>query len=78
MLTGIIVFCISFGVVLSQLGEQAHTMVNFFYIMDQVIMRLVMLIMWYTFMLIAGKKQNWNENTLSLILFFILTNVILF
>ncbi|VDK86712.1 unnamed protein product, partial [Onchocerca ochengi] len=44
---GVIVFCISFGIVLSQLGEQAQTMVNFFAIMDQVIMRLVMLIMWY-------------------------------
>ncbi|MCP9263933.1 Glutamate transporter protein [Dirofilaria immitis] len=56
---GVIVFCISFGIVLSQLGEQAQTMVDFFSIMDQVIMRLVMLIMWYSpigiMCLITGK-----------------------
>uniref|UniRef100_A0A915Q5L2 Amino acid transporter n=1 Tax=Setaria digitata TaxID=48799 RepID=A0A915Q5L2_9BILA len=56
---GVIVFCISFGIVLSQLGEQARTMVDFFSIMDQVIMRLVMIIMWYSpigiMCLIAGK-----------------------
>ncbi|VDM99003.1 unnamed protein product [Thelazia callipaeda] len=45
---GIIVFSISFGIVLSQLGEQARTMVEFFSVMDQVIMRLVMIIMWYS------------------------------
>ncbi|VDO29537.1 unnamed protein product, partial [Brugia timori] len=56
---GVIVFCISFGIVLSQLGEQAQTMVDFFSIMDQVIMKLVMLIMWYSpvgiMCLITGK-----------------------
>ncbi|EFO20618.1 excitatory amino acid transporter [Loa loa] len=56
---GVIVFCISFGIVLSQMGEQAQTMVDFFSIMDQVIMKLVMLIMWYSpigiMCLITGK-----------------------
>uniref|UniRef100_A0A0M3HUC3 Amino acid transporter n=1 Tax=Ascaris lumbricoides TaxID=6252 RepID=A0A0M3HUC3_ASCLU len=41
---GIIVFCIAFGIVVSQLGEQGRLMVDFFVIMDQVIMRLVMMI----------------------------------
>uniref|UniRef100_A0A915ATV9 Amino acid transporter n=2 Tax=Parascaris univalens TaxID=6257 RepID=A0A915ATV9_PARUN len=45
---GIIVFCIAFGIVVSQLGEQGRLMVDFFVIMDQVIMRLVMMIMWYS------------------------------
>ncbi|VDN60422.1 unnamed protein product [Dracunculus medinensis] len=45
---GIIVFCIAFGIVLSQLGEQARVMVEFFAVMDQVIMKLVMMVMWYS------------------------------
>ncbi|CAG9533714.1 unnamed protein product [Cercopithifilaria johnstoni] len=56
---GVIVFCISFGIVLSQLGEQAYTVVNFFSILDKVIMKLVMYIMWYSpigiMCLVAGK-----------------------
>ncbi|KAL3094992.1 hypothetical protein niasHS_006343 [Heterodera schachtii] len=45
---GIIVFCISFGIVISQLGAQARIMVDFFAVLDLVIMRLVSLIMWYS------------------------------
>ncbi|VDK46528.1 unnamed protein product [Anisakis simplex] len=45
---GIIVFCIAFGIVVSQLGEEARLMVEFFVIMDQVIMKLVMTVMWYS------------------------------
>uniref|UniRef100_A0A914WFI4 Amino acid transporter n=1 Tax=Plectus sambesii TaxID=2011161 RepID=A0A914WFI4_9BILA len=56
---GIIVFCIGFGIVISQLGEQARVMVDFFVILDAIIMRLVSVIMWYSpfgiFCLIVGK-----------------------
>jgi solute carrier family 1 (high affinity glutamate transporter) protein 2 len=45
---GIIVFCIGFGIVVSQLGERAQIMVDFFSALDQVIMRLVSYIMWYS------------------------------
>lgn len=43
---GIIVFCIGFGIVVSQLGDSARIMVDFFSALDQVIMRLVSYIMW--------------------------------
>ncbi|CAI2357037.1 unnamed protein product [Caenorhabditis sp. 36 PRJEB53466] len=45
---GVIVFCIAIGISLSQLGEEAHVMVQFFVIMDKVIMKLVMTVMWYS------------------------------
>uniref|UniRef100_A0A183BUK9 Amino acid transporter n=1 Tax=Globodera pallida TaxID=36090 RepID=A0A183BUK9_GLOPA len=45
---GVIVFCISFGIVISQLGERARIMVDFFAVLDLVIMRLVSIIMWYS------------------------------
>ena len=37
--TGIIVFCTGFGVVISYLGEKARIVVDFFIILDAVIMR---------------------------------------
>lgn len=56
---GVIVFCIGVGIVLSQLGEEAEPVVNIFVIMDKVIMKLVMMTMWYSpigiMCLIAGK-----------------------
>jgi solute carrier family 1 (high affinity glutamate transporter) protein 2 len=45
---GIIVFCIAFGIVLSQLGDEARVMLDFFSVLDKVIMRLVSYIMWYS------------------------------
>uniref|UniRef100_A0A915NK54 Amino acid transporter n=1 Tax=Meloidogyne floridensis TaxID=298350 RepID=A0A915NK54_9BILA len=45
---GLIVFCIAFGIVLSQLGPRGRPMVDFFAILDLVSMRLVSLIMWYS------------------------------
>lgn len=49
MLLGIIIFCIGFGIIISQLGENARVMVEFFSVLDQVIMKLVSYIMMYTF-----------------------------
>lgn len=45
---GVIIFCIAFGIVVGQMGDQGKVMVDFFVIMDQVIMKLVMMIMWYS------------------------------
>ncbi|KAH7714715.1 glutamate transporter protein [Aphelenchoides avenae] len=45
---GIIVFCIAFGIVLSQFGEEAGAMLEFFVILDKVIMKLVSYVMWYS------------------------------
>lgn len=44
---GIIVFCIAVGIVLSQMQEEANAMVQFFVVLDKVIMKLVMTVMWY-------------------------------
>ncbi|KAK0392987.1 hypothetical protein QR680_000007 [Steinernema hermaphroditum] len=45
---GVIVFCIGFGIMVSQLGEEAQIIVDFFVAMDKVIMGLVMIVMWYS------------------------------
>lgn len=44
---GIIVFCTGFGIVISQLGDRARIIVDFFVILEAVIMRLVETLMWY-------------------------------
>ncbi|CAD5212045.1 unnamed protein product [Bursaphelenchus okinawaensis] len=45
---GIIIFCIGFGIVVSQLGDEARVMVDFFSVMDKVIMQLVGYVMIYS------------------------------
>uniref|UniRef100_A0A0M3I9M6 Amino acid transporter n=1 Tax=Ascaris lumbricoides TaxID=6252 RepID=A0A0M3I9M6_ASCLU len=44
---GIIVFCTGFGIVISKLGERARILVDFFVILDAVIMRWVEALMWF-------------------------------
>ncbi|VDM62765.1 unnamed protein product [Angiostrongylus costaricensis] len=51
---GIIVFCTGFGIVISQLGERARIVVDFFVILDAVIMRWVETLMCYVFTVLAG------------------------
>lgn len=59
---GIIVFCIAFGIIIGQLGEQARVMYDFFMALNEVIMRLVGIMMWYSpfgiMCLIAGKIMS--------------------
>uniref|UniRef100_A0AC34QTV8 Amino acid transporter n=1 Tax=Panagrolaimus sp. JU765 TaxID=591449 RepID=A0AC34QTV8_9BILA len=43
---GLIVFCTGFGIVLSILGDQARLMINFFIVLDAVIMRWISALMW--------------------------------
>uniref|UniRef100_A0A914V1G1 Amino acid transporter n=1 Tax=Plectus sambesii TaxID=2011161 RepID=A0A914V1G1_9BILA len=43
---GIIVCCTGFGIIISQLGEQGRLMVDFFIILDAIIMRGVAVVMW--------------------------------
>lgn len=45
---GIIVFCVAFGIVCGQLGTEAETMIRFFVIMNEIVMRLVIICMWYS------------------------------
>ena len=43
---GIIFFCLAFGTVLGSLGPTGRPLVNLFSIVDRVIMKMVLLIMW--------------------------------
>jgi len=43
---GIIVFCIAFGVIIGKMGEQAQVMIDFFQCLNEVVMKLVWIIMW--------------------------------
>jgi len=45
---GIIVFSISIGIILGKMGEKAKTFVEFTSILNEVVMKLVILVMWYS------------------------------
>jgi len=44
--TGLICFCIGFGIVLSRLNEKAPLLIQFFGELSEIVMALVNLIMW--------------------------------
>ncbi|XP_064595453.1 excitatory amino acid transporter-like [Liolophura sinensis] len=56
---GIITFCIAFGILISRMGEKARIMVEFFTVLNDIVMQLVVIIMWYSpfgiMFLIIGK-----------------------
>lgn len=41
-----IVFCIAFGVVIGQMGDRAKVMFDFFQVFNEIIMKLINIIMW--------------------------------
>ena len=43
---GLIVFCIAFGIIIGQLEEKGKLMVDFFVVLNEIVMRLVFIIMW--------------------------------
>ena len=43
---GIIFFCLTFGTVLGSLGKKGRVVIDFFHIIDEVIMKMVYGIMW--------------------------------
>lgn len=45
---GLIVFCTAFGIICGQLGQEADTMIRFFVILNEIVMRLVVICMWYS------------------------------
>ena len=55
---GIIFFCLVFGSVLGSLGKKASSVINFFSIIDEAIMKMVYGIMWYVGSLKAIKLDN--------------------
>lgn len=44
--TGLIGFFIAFGIAMGKMGEQAKLMVEFFSILNEIVMKLVIMIMW--------------------------------
>ncbi|CAK5041929.1 unnamed protein product [Meloidogyne enterolobii] len=76
---GIIVFCTGFGIVISQLGERAKIIVEFFIILEAVIMQLVGIFMWLTPLgivsLIAGNLLELTNlsDTAAILLLYVFT-----
>ncbi|GFS13812.1 amino acid transporter [Elysia marginata] len=56
---GIITFCTAFGILISNMGSRAQIMLDFFTVLNEIIMKMVILVMWYSpigiMFLIAGK-----------------------
>ncbi|XP_010178629.1 PREDICTED: excitatory amino acid transporter 3-like, partial [Mesitornis unicolor] len=64
---GLIVFCLIFGMVIGNMGEQGQVLMDFFNALNEATMRIVQIIMWYMpigiVFLIAGKiieVDNWE------------------
>ena len=59
---GLIVFCTAFGIICGQLAEEGDTMVRFFVILNEIVMRIVLIVMWYSpigiMSLIIGKIMS--------------------
>ncbi|KAJ9593253.1 hypothetical protein L9F63_015199, partial [Diploptera punctata] len=59
---GMIVFCLAFGLLAGQMGAKARLMVDFFVVLNDIIMKLVGVVMWYSpfgiLCLIAGKIMS--------------------
>jgi Na+/H+-dicarboxylate symporter len=43
---GLIIFCLTFGLMVGQLGPEGKTMTDFFSILNDIVMRMVEIIMW--------------------------------
>ncbi|KAK6013171.1 hypothetical protein OSTOST_21571, partial [Ostertagia ostertagi] len=47
LISGLIIFCIVMGIVISRLGKQARPLAKFFMALDAVITRMVLIVMWF-------------------------------
>ncbi|XP_043220837.1 excitatory amino acid transporter-like [Amphibalanus amphitrite] len=45
---GLIIFCVGFGLIAGQMGPQGKLMVDFFLILNEITMKMVCIIMWYS------------------------------
>ncbi|XP_075531837.1 excitatory amino acid transporter-like [Dermacentor variabilis] len=66
---GLIVFCIAFGIIAGQMGPDAELMVQFFSSLNEIIMKIVYLVMWYSpfgiMSLIIGKIMSIKDLALT-------------
>lgn len=44
---GLIVFCLTFGVIIGRMGEEGRILVNFFVAANEAVMKMVYIIIWY-------------------------------
>ncbi|XP_041354085.1 excitatory amino acid transporter 2-like isoform X3 [Gigantopelta aegis] len=62
---GLISFCTVFGILMSKMAEKAKLMVDFFAVLNEIIMRIVLLVMWYSpigiLFLIVGKILSLDD-----------------
>lgn len=51
VLVGLIGFFVAFGICMGKMGEKAKLMVDFFSVLNEIVMKLVGMIMWSVFMI---------------------------
>ncbi|XP_070573038.1 excitatory amino acid transporter-like [Ptychodera flava] len=79
---GLIVFCITFGVLMAKMGKKAHVMCQFFMILNDIVMQMVLIVMWYSpvgiMSLIAAKLLSMGdlESVLAQLGMYMLTVII--
>ncbi|XP_070572982.1 excitatory amino acid transporter-like [Ptychodera flava] len=79
---GLIVFCIAFGVLMAKMGKKAHVMCQFFMILNDIVMQMVLIVMWYSpvgiMSLIAAKLLSMGdlESVLAQLGMYMLTVII--
>lgn len=47
ILIGLITFCCAFGITIGTMGQRAEPMLHFFLILNEIVMKLIKLVMWY-------------------------------
>lgn len=66
---GLIVFCIAFGIITGQMGPDGELMTQFFMSLNEIIMKIVVLVMWYSpfgiMSLIIGKIMSIKDMLLT-------------
>lgn len=83
---GLVVFCIIFGIFISHSKSEAQVLYDFFFVMNELIMKIVALIMWYSpfgiLCLVAGnimKIENMAETAkrLSIYMFTVIVGLVI-
>jgi len=44
--TGVLIFCIAFGIMIGTMGERSRVMCEFFSELNEIVMRIVSIVMW--------------------------------
>ncbi|XP_070542913.1 excitatory amino acid transporter-like [Ptychodera flava] len=62
---GLIVFCITFGILMAKMGKAAYVMHQFFVVLNDIVMQMVLIVMWYSpvgiMCLIAAKLLSMGD-----------------